>query len=113
MGELGEVALAAGRPEEAERLFEAAARAAPWSAAGRFGKARALALRDSYREAELEAAAALAIEPRNPEIYALLGSLAERPGQPRVAARHYRQALRLDPANRPAWEGLQRTAGGA
>lgn len=68
----------------------------------------ALARRDLTSEAETAFRKAVQLEPENDLGYSALGYCAEVQARPREAVVYYRQALRLNPRNARAIEGLRR-----
>ena len=64
-----------------------------------------------YPESEMEFRRALAMDPEDDFSYAALAYCAERRNELGIALDLYRQALRLNPQNTYAREGLQRIQG--
>ena len=94
--ERGETALQRGEVEAAGCAFEAAASIEPPSAAVHHRIAAAYLGAGLHREAQTHLERCIALDPRTPEPYCLLGNLHRLSGELACAEQRYREALELD-----------------
>lgn len=102
---LGAALLEADDPGAALPLFRRAAQVNPASAVARSGLGLALGRLGNYPAARRELEAALALR-RDPSTLVNLGGLASAAGDDEVALASLREAVRLDPGNAAAHNGL-------
>jgi arylsulfatase A-like enzyme/Flp pilus assembly protein TadD len=102
--------VAGHRPKEAIDAYRKILSARPDTPEAEWGLARALVVSGSDAEADAAVAALEAKYPAHAQSAALRGMLFERRGDGEAAARSYRTALDVDPANAAARRGLDRVA---
>ncbi len=103
---MGELKIAAGRPQEAIREFELALTQRPALVAAHLGLGNALALMGRNEEALERYEAALALRPRLPEGEFAAGFALARLGRSKEAETRYRRALVMRPDFAAAWINL-------
>lgn len=97
--EVAEAAYSVGDYVEAARLYERASEQHPNDVSSYIGLGKSYLAQNQYTRAESALNRARQLQPRNPEVYNILGELALRRTQPAIALEHYSEALRRDSRN--------------
>jgi arylsulfatase A-like enzyme/Tfp pilus assembly protein PilF len=106
--EIGEIQLGSGRGDVAEKAFRRAAATAPDRHEAPFGLARALLVQERGDEAVAALETCLQLAPGFAPAYTVQGIHFERSGNAEAARAAFRQAVRINPGDRQAREGLRR-----
>lgn len=100
------VMLVSGKPREAERAARQALALDAENEAAGDSLADALRIQGKLEESDAQIRGLLARNPENPSTHSSAGTLALQKGDGRAAERHFLAALRIEPENSEAREGL-------
>jgi tetratricopeptide (TPR) repeat protein len=100
------VMLVSGRPRDAERAARRALALDAENEAAGDSLADALRMQGKLEESDAQIRGLLARNPENPSTHSSAGTLALQKGDGRAAERHFLAALRIEPENSEAREGL-------